>query len=882
MKIYQLYYTSCKKGLTSGMGFQTYSMSQGITEEERQEIEKHCNYVQPGSLPSNPTEEEIEELFPIAFSFFKLKNGKSCISKTQYKGKDYSGRFGNYFCHVLIWENEELPFYPIQLYNSKIFKSGLTKEEENAAYIEPLLVLNNIPEEDYITTADIEKFLKGASAQKRTKSLNYLIDGIIDAKEKDKKVIFLDDARNLHMWIAAATMTLPVSMANSITFNTYNFDAFSCSEFLCGTLDEGLETPLGALNKNYKFDVFNFKSGNNSEIELKSKFAKQTALEYTIIKDYRLSIIKFMELFNYKKINSNIDNCVNLFSIINNGLQKINDEDAVSAIAFANKYGSANALEKIMGTIDAEALNKITTNLNLKMAEVMFKFLFRISGITKKQEYIDKAFEFFFNSIHFMVVDGEDISIADILKLYEDIREYNRDDIKAFVSKSACGERIKNISVYLEGGAARHAQFYLCSIIGDFIFLGKLSKVSIPWSYFGENIKFKKFTFLCLRIVIKDKNKFSYILRYTYDEADYFSNILNTAYEVCASGEDYVTLISSCSEILSQISFCKSSEIVKKLLEKKHGGDILILSFKYKVRCSNDKINYFNSYCINIFDENINYRDRYFNAALEALICDLEKNDFNMSFYETLTNYLKARDIEKNLGKKLSEKLVYEFQELVSIKLPDKVERNIIEEINDIKYLYNITISPNISEMIQCAVLLYNEKIDVEEFLCNDSFFYFDGISKEKYEDILNLMFEMICPKLSDILSHMKLKKMFMYDKYRVTYFNSYIKAVENTFDLKGNNKIYLDFICFIMKNQSLLSKNQFKDIEKSIISNMRRVDIARIENYDNYIEKTIENTTRGEETRKSRKKWHEIYNLSKKEIENKSIFNKIQKIYKH
>lgn len=882
MNIYQLYYTSCKKGLTSGMGFQTYSMSRGITEEERQEIEKHCNYVQPVRLSSSPTEEEIEELFPIDFSFFKLKSGKLCICKTRYKGKDYSGRFGNYFCHVLIWESEELPFYPIQLYNSRIFKSGLTKEEENAACIKPLLVLNNIPEEDFITTADIERFLKGASAKKRTKSLNYLIDSIIEAKEKDKKVIFSDDAKNLYMWIAAATMTLPVSMANSITFSTYNFDAFNSGEFLCGTLDEGLQAQLNASNRNYKFSVFNFNSGNNNEIELKTKFAKQASLEYTIIKDYRLAIIEFMELFDYKKIDSNIDNCVNLFNIINNGLQKINDEDAVNAIAFANEYGSANALEKIMSTIDAEALNKITTNLNLKMAEVMFKFLFRISGITKKQEYIDKAYEFFFNSIHFMVVDGENIDIADIIKLYEDIREYNKANIKEFVFKSVCGERIKSISVYLEGGAARHAQFYLCSIIGDFITLAELSKAPIPWNYFGENIKFKKFIALCLRIVIKDKNRFDYVLMYIHEEADYFSNIISAAYEVSSSGENYVTLISSFSETLSQISFYKADEIIKKLLEKKHGADILILSFKYKLRSADDKINYFNSYCTNIFDENIDYREKYFNEALEALICALEKNDITMSFYEALTDYIKNRKLEKNLGKKLSEKLVYEFQELVPVKIPDRDERTAIEEINDIKYLYSITIGPNISEIIQCAALLHSEKIAVEEFLCNDSLFNFEGISKEKYENILNLMLEMICPKLNDILSHMKLKKMFMYDKYMVTYFNSYIKAVENTFDLKGSNKIYLDFICFIIKSQSLFSKNQFKDIEKSIISNMRRVDISRIENYDNYIEKTIENTTRGEETRKSRRQWQEIYKLSKKEIENKSIFNKIQKIYKH
>lgn len=872
MKVYQLYYTSCRKGLTSGMGFQTYSMSNGINEEERQEIEKHCNYVEPGDLPSSPTEQEIKDLFPVSFSYFKLKSGKSCICKIKYKGMDYSGRFGNYFCHALVFEGE-MPFYPIQIYNSKIFKDRLTEDEENAEVIKPLKVLNDIPKEDFITTSDIEKFLKGTSAKKRTKSLNDLIDGIIDGKQNDKKVIFSDDAKNLHMWIAAATMAFPVSMVNSITFNTYNIDAFSAEEFLCGTLE---------VIKNYKFNVFNFKLEDKSDIELKSKFAKQAALEYTIIKDYRKDIIEFIELFDYEKIDLNIDNCVNLFSIINNGLQKVKDEDAVNAIAFVNKYGSESALEKIMSTIDAEALNKITTNLNLKMAEVMFKFLFRISKITRKQEYIDKAYSFFFDSIHFMVVDGETVEIKAILSLYEEIRSYNEDDLQSFISKAACIERLKNIEVYLHGGTARHAQFYFCSILGDFMAFEKLNKSIMTWEDLEKNIGFKKFMIMSIKVIIADKSKFNYALKYIHENSDYFSNVLNIAFELCSSGENYTTLISNCSEILSELSFYKASEIIEKILEKKNGCNILIFSFKYKLRGVRNKFDYFNNYCTNVFDENIKYRDKYFSKALEELIHDFESFDFNMTFYETITKYIGERKLEKNLGEKLAEKLVYEFQNAVSIDLLDEDQLQVIAEINDIKYLYKLNVNPNISEMLQCVNALYKEKVYVEDFLCNTDIFCFNGISKEKYESILNLMFKIICPKLNDILSHMKMKKILMYDKYMITYFNSYMKAMDDIFDSKGSNKIYLDFICFMIKSKSLFSENQFKDIEENIIYNVVKIDIAHIEDYDKYIERIIENVVRGEEIRASRKVWHEIYKQARKEIEGKSIFDKIQqKIYK-
>ncbi|KOF56323.1 hypothetical protein AGR56_05705 [Clostridium sp. DMHC 10] len=43
-----------------------------------------------------------------------------------------------------------------------------------------------------------------------------------------------------------------------------------------------------------------------------------------------------------------------------------------------------------------------------------------------------------------------------------------------------------------------------------------------------------------------------------------------------------------------------------------------------------------------------------------------------------------------------------------------------------------------------------------------------------------------------------------------------------------------------MIKNQGLFSKNQFKDIEKNIISNVSRGDITHIEDYDKYIQKLL------------------------------------------
>ncbi len=78
---------------------------------------------------------------------------------------------------------------------------------------------------------------------------------------------------------------------------------------------------------------------------------------------------------------------------------------------------------------------------------------------------MDKAYEFFFDSLHYMIGKSEEIS--SIIELHNSIRDYNLDNIVKFISRSIERERLESITTNLENGTPRHAVYYLCTIIGD-------------------------------------------------------------------------------------------------------------------------------------------------------------------------------------------------------------------------------------------------------------------------------------------------------------------------------------------------------------------------------------------------------------------------------
>ena len=134
----QLIYTSWPNGNSMKKGFMVYSKTEDITLEEENEILASFRYVTPRGLPFAPNEDQIRTLFPPMYGCCKLSSGRYCIALSTYIGQDYTKRYGNYLIHAFVM-NQYFPSLVLSLYNSKIFRRSLTKEELSAISAPPSL-----------------------------------------------------------------------------------------------------------------------------------------------------------------------------------------------------------------------------------------------------------------------------------------------------------------------------------------------------------------------------------------------------------------------------------------------------------------------------------------------------------------------------------------------------------------------------------------------------------------------------------------------------------------------------------------------------------------------------------------------------------------------
>ena len=232
--VLQWKYTACRYNIENANGFHTFSMSEGITRDEKEELIYYAgNYIKPDSYSDRPTPEEIEK-FPINFSSFKLRSGRRAIIQSRYVGQDYAGvRWGNFFSHALLLSNEReeesgyyWPFRPIQLWKSNIFSNGLTLEEQNLGRTPEPLPAIQIQESDIIAWDEcLEKFFKEKETEgepsNRHAYLKDIIDGLRMNRKKSTPVLLLDTTDNILCWVAAVQYAFPLKWSQEINFSTY-------------------------------------------------------------------------------------------------------------------------------------------------------------------------------------------------------------------------------------------------------------------------------------------------------------------------------------------------------------------------------------------------------------------------------------------------------------------------------------------------------------------------------------------------------------------------------------------------------------------------------------------------------------------------------------
>lgn len=676
------------------------------------------------------------------------------------------------------------------------------------------------------------------------------------------------------------TSILPFFKLRSGKYCTYKVSIVKQSQYFYHILVLDCDkTCFERLENTLKFNVKREYLITNKEFQESSCKANSEKIE---------DFLKFMSYFDYKIIDWKINYIQVLFEVVNCGFKEVNCRNIIEAIDFANSYSSKDIFEKITFRMDEEELMDLISCIPQKDIEIIFKFLLKTIGLSNNKECIDKAYSILFNCIHFLVSDMYEVEVTTVMEICDNMKKFNEFNIEKFIVKTAEDIRIDRLIVFLEHvGKPRHAYFYLCSVLGEFIALEKKQKSKVFWNIFNNSPSLKKFVDLCLKILINSKNEFSAVLEHIAHDLEYITNIMNISYELCSSMDNYNVVIWVYSELLLKLDSATVKKMNEKLMDKKYGGDILIFVYKNRIKNADNKKKYFVNYCTNVFDENEEYRKKYFSLALEELLVSFNNYDFNMEFYKVFTKYIEERNLEKYIGKLLASKLVYKFQNVAQIEIPSESSKGVIEEMNYIKRLYDVEVSPDISEMIHFADLINKRTISIERFLCYEKKLDFEGIDEEKYEKVLNLLFKVICPQLKDVSSHMKMMNMLMYNKFFNVYFTAYLNEMseiliyndESNINVKNSYKIYLDFVCFIIKSKNLFSEEQYRDIEKFIVSSLEKAKTYDFSNFNQYMDNIIGSISKNKEAKKIRKEWQKMYRPLSENEKIRSIITKIKRI---
>ena len=346
----QLYYTSCRRGLSGHAGFQTRAASSGLSSEERREIEGKALYYPPRDLPREPDAGELDQ-FPVAFRTVALSAGRDAVVRSVYNGKDYSGRWGNYFAHVLVLDREvvrQIDLVDLYTWGDWV---GRLPEGQDDREPEPLpalpletLTLDSKPD---LSLHGIGRFLREAEREKTlTAMLGAVFQGVLDSR---RVVIRERSAGDGVPWIAAIRKAFPAACRGQLGFSTFQFDPRTASA-LNATFGK-TDFLFTEAERDYEFYVFDFVNGRHSDVPEQSagEYARTISAWLASDDPERVEgLHEFAALFGCSAIGPELAHILRLHRLDRGEGGDLAIADIREALEFADGYAPPAALSRVI------------------------------------------------------------------------------------------------------------------------------------------------------------------------------------------------------------------------------------------------------------------------------------------------------------------------------------------------------------------------------------------------------------------------------------------------------------------------------------------------------------------------------------------------------
>jgi len=251
----QLYYTSCKHGLSDYAGFQFNAVSDGVDPRIMRRVEQLTVYDRP-SRSVEPGDEPLNLCHVLDEA-----TGTAVTARVVYAGLDPSGRPGNYFAHALVTDEPRQDFgelRPVELWDSPVWRAEV-------AAVTSLPLLDQLPQARTLDRVVVAEFLVERDGS--TELLAALLTAADRAVSGGRPVILRGATSETNaLWIAAVSYLLSDSQAIGLSFTTYSRRPDRTRTHIIGTVpDPDSDTVTTGLTES--FSVFDLVDHHPADIE---------------------------------------------------------------------------------------------------------------------------------------------------------------------------------------------------------------------------------------------------------------------------------------------------------------------------------------------------------------------------------------------------------------------------------------------------------------------------------------------------------------------------------------------------------------------------------------------------------------------------------------
>jgi hypothetical protein len=851
----QLHYTSCRYGLSGHAGFQTRAMSHGIELVEQRAVERLGIYQPPRNLPTEPNQEQIDNLFPKAYRSTYLETGRLAIIKSAYVGQDYTQRGGNYFSHALIIEDLPDNIWPVDLYEWEGWKDKLlpTEDRESDSFELPTVTL--IPNEEAYAFTELQEFLNEENDRKN--QLASMIQAVFMRGETSRNIVIREELETMGLfWIACLQKSFPPSHQTELGCSSYQFDPRTCL-----AINVTLETTDFALDENerkYQFYVFDFvESNHNSQAGSPNEYASTISAWMSEQPDRLQEFYEFTKQFKHDTLNNELVSMLHLFQLNTKANLALGEQDLVNILNFVSTYTKKEYLGDILQMIRS-VVGKLTQSEN--SANLMHLTHFFIWGAitTNNREYTLLSYQFIIQLFD-QALFNDNILIDEINALRSEAKKafgasYNKDFPTLFLLESHWSKITPKIHVLRSDKLSLITNELIASIRA----LDNNVKVY-------ENNQLRQFVKSAILANVPQLNQLEWLLKPFMNDYQAVANICTYVSQILANEVDnggieqnaYENSIEMFANFLGDMLKKTNMEyrfnVINTMKRDRNTWGVLETEWQYAIAKQRDKVAAHVNYSQHVLQDGSKFSQHYQLVLSEELWKLLSKKE---QLAQAIT-WIQDKQIE-SFPNELVNAVLQAASENISFDPEISQSDDLYEKLDEQVKSRNVVLCPNRLALRDIVLKASEKKFVFDKESIQQIQSALKGVDHKTYQEFTQIYLCLILTQIHKEEQHgLIIKAVFFLDYleiFKQSYGLFYDKRPSKQFDnadmaalmfwlcLKGDDKDYQTFQLIQESALELLSSRiaKLKDDKYQVL--LRRIE------YDRKIKQ------------EARKKWAQIY----------------------